>query len=480
MNLRRLVGGSLLGVYLTFPAVARAADEPTIPQDPQRQEQRFRDMLAWNRRTLIGAYEKVGKKDPRWDKPAREALDAAARNFSHTIDPQTYLWDIHNATQTAIGFGCDDPLILYLHARSFHKNVRATAEEIDRCHTAAATGMKNSAYPPFRRAIALSKAGTHAVGAKGAYTEERFNAAERLFETALGLLPLSAAEDERTPDLEHHWLQIALEALQGYRLTGGDDLAAFEKVDAALAKSPALKVVRLQVKGEFYVNFAWQARGNGFADTVTKEGQTKFEQRLGVARQALEEAWEVEPNNPRTAARMITVEKGLSRGRDEMEKWFQRAMSADGNNINACRAKLDWLDPKWNGSEEEMLAFGKACRETGNWRMGITLLAAEARHRAMARLSTDAAKSAYMRTAVVWDDFHSVYSEYVKHYPLDYAARSRYAAYCYLCGRYEESNRQFLVVGENLWWGEGFPENVMKRTRAYVARAVQQPDQLAK
>src|SRR5439155_18612823 len=106
-----------------------------IPQDPVRQEQRFRDMLEWNRRTLGGAYEKVGKKDPKWDKHAREALDAAARSFSHTVDPQTYIWDIHNATQQAIGAGCDDPLILYLHARTFHSNSKVTSAELDRCWT---------------------------------------------------------------------------------------------------------------------------------------------------------------------------------------------------------------------------------------------------------------------------------------------------------------------------------------------------------
>jgi hypothetical protein len=105
----------LAAALLAIPTIRCRAGEVSIPQDPQRQEQRFREMLAWNSRTLGGAYEKVGKKDPRWDKYAREALDAAARNFSHVIDPQTYLWDIQRATQNAVALGCDDPLILYLH-----------------------------------------------------------------------------------------------------------------------------------------------------------------------------------------------------------------------------------------------------------------------------------------------------------------------------------------------------------------------------
>ena len=57
-----------------------------------------------------------------------------------------------------------------------------------------------------------------------------------------------------------------------------------------------------------------------------------------------------------------------------MELWFDRAMKADGDDRYACLTKLDWLDPKWHGTAEEMLAFGRACRDTKNWRTGITLL----------------------------------------------------------------------------------------------------------
>ena len=76
----------LAGLLLTTGS-ARADEGPPIPQNPARQQQRYRDMFAWNQRTLGGAYDRVGKKDPRWDKPAREALDVAARLFSHAVDP---------------------------------------------------------------------------------------------------------------------------------------------------------------------------------------------------------------------------------------------------------------------------------------------------------------------------------------------------------------------------------------------------------
>ena len=50
-----------------------------------------------------------------------------------------------------------------------------------------------------------------------------------------------------------------------------------------------------------------------------------------------------------------------------MEEWFRRAMKADPGNYSACSSKLYYLEPKWHGSEEEMLAFGASAwrRRTG-------------------------------------------------------------------------------------------------------------------
>lgn len=41
------------------------ADDKPIPQDIVRMEKRRRELLEWNRRTLQGAYDKIGKKDPK-------------------------------------------------------------------------------------------------------------------------------------------------------------------------------------------------------------------------------------------------------------------------------------------------------------------------------------------------------------------------------------------------------------------------------
>ena len=183
--MRYLISAMLAGLFLAVPAATLSAE---IPQDPERQEQRRRDMLAWNRRTLGDAYEKVGKKDPRWDDRARKTLDLAARVFSNVLEPDTDWVHVHNAADQAILFGCDDPLILYLHARASFGLCDPGPKELDRRYSGAAKAMEGSNYPPFRRCVALYKAAQQKLAKANPVQTDR-QEAERLIATALDLLP---------------------------------------------------------------------------------------------------------------------------------------------------------------------------------------------------------------------------------------------------------------------------------------------------
>jgi hypothetical protein len=167
---------------------------------------------------------------------------------------------------------------------------------------------------------------------------------------------------------------------------------------------------------------------------------------------------------------MLEIEKGIGGDRATMELWFDRAMKADGDDRTACFSKLDWLDPKWHGSEEEMLAFGRACRDTKNWRTGITLLVADAHRRIACRLGGKQVE--YMSLPTVWADIQPVYDEYLKHHPNDDVARSKFATFCYLGRHYREAQAQYVALGDRLTpWSEMpyVPFEDMKRNRSRTA-----------
>jgi hypothetical protein len=459
-------------------AVELVGDDKPIPQDTTRMEKRSRELLEWNRRTLQGAYDQIGKKDPRWDKPAREAMDLAARMFSKQVDPVISPAEIYRPAKAAIDAGCDDPLLVYLYNRSLVGPNDPGAEEMARRLRASAKALGSSHYPVLRRAVPLELAGTYALYAKSP-TDVALKEAERDFDAALALLPESVATDERTEFWEDRWFDTIIDIIRGYRKLGVDAKKAYERVDAKLANVPELKVLRLQIRGYFWYYYGWEARTTAFAPQVPAGGFEAFEERVGEAEKAFNEAWRLRPDDARTAEHLLEIEKVIGGDRATMELWFDRTMKADGNRATACWTKLDWLDPKWHGTAEEMLAFGRACRAMKNWRAGITLLVVDAHFRYSNLLGLGPAEwSKYLGSPEVWSEIQSVYDEYLTHYPADDVARSKYAALGYLAAHYPEAHAQFKALGDRLttWpYFPNFPLESLKRMRDQTARIVAGP-----
>lgn len=475
--MRQLILAVFAGLFLAASAVAADGEDRPIPQDPQWNKMRETVTLPWNRKTLVEAYNKVGKKDPRWDKPAREALEAAARYFTPHVNQSVKVEEIYTPAKKAVDAGCDDPLILYLYARSAYTPNYPGPKVLEQRYLAAANGMKRSSYPPLRRSAALQKAAEVMAYRKDLTPQERQDAIH-LLDRALALLPVSLKQDERNLDTDSHQSEMPMQVVETLRKLNGDYQAAFDHVDERLAKIPdlkekrlqtILKAIRLQTRGIFLIRSGWEARGSGFANTVTEEGWKTFHERLTEARKVLHESWELKPNDYRTANFMLMVEKAIGGDRDEMEKWFERAMKAFPMNKKACEQKLDWLDPKWHGNLEDLMAFGRACRDTKNWEAGITLQLADAHFRASQHLDKEE-KTRYLRSQEVRGDIQKVYEEYLKHYPGDNEERSRYAAYCYVCGLYTESDKQFKILGDDFHYFFQWPKKWMEQVRAYVAQ----------
>jgi hypothetical protein len=198
-------------------------------------------------------------------------------------------------------------------------------------------------------------------------------------------------------------------------------------------------------KGAQYVKYAWDARGIGMANTVKDEGWKLMAERLKVAQEALEHAYALDPTDPRAPTEMLAVELGQGEGRDRMESWWKRAMEANPDNYQACTSKLYYLEPKWYGSAEAMLAFGRECLKEGNWEGRIPFVLRDA-HWTLAGYAKD--RDAYFARPEVWQDIRSVYEPYLARHPESAFDRSYYAYYATLCGQWGEARKQFEVLGD--------------------------------
>jgi len=372
--------------------------------------------------------------------------------------------------------GCDDPLILYLYARSSFNEHFPGTEEVERRYTKAARALKDSQYPAFRRASALLRAGIAKATAKKPSQQSKEEAGQML-DQAVALLPKSLDEEKPNPELEDGWFNGLKEIVGGHRRLGSSKEASIDRVERLLSKDKRTEQARLRLKGYFLLSDGWEARGIGLAETVTEEGSRIFRAKLTEARKTLEQAWNAKPGDYRTATIMLTVQKGIGGGdRAEMEKWFPRAMAANGDNREACLNKLDWLDPKWYGDPESLLAFGQACRDTKNVNSGIPLLLADAHFRISRHMAKEQ-RLEYLTNPAVWNDIKSVYEPYLKLVPSDSLQRARYAALCTMCLHYAEAKEQFNIVGNHLFGSDDFPLDWLKQLRDFVSK---QPDDIKK
>ena len=179
-----------------LPDLENVENNVPIRQDTASIQKRRREFLEWNRRTLTDAYDKVGKKDPKWDKLAHEALEHAARLFSLQLDPPVRMAEIYRPSKAAVDAGCDDPLVVCLLNRSARGKNYPGQEEMIRRMKVSGKALQASQYPAIRRAIALELAGTHALSVKNPSDADK-KEAEAFFDASLALLPESAKSDER-------------------------------------------------------------------------------------------------------------------------------------------------------------------------------------------------------------------------------------------------------------------------------------------
>lgn len=113
------------------------------------------------------------------------------------------------------------------------------------------------------------------------------------------------------------------------------------------------------LRARYHLEAGWDARGTGYADTVSAAQWKVFDRELALAKMAFEEAWELHPH-PYCGAQLISISKNHQNDR-ETRLWFEKTLSVRADYDLAYLNYLDSLMPRWGGSNEETKAFGKAC-----------------------------------------------------------------------------------------------------------------------
>jgi hypothetical protein len=314
------------------------------------------EQLAYNLKTTVAAYEKIGRKNPRWDGNAERALTTFAQVRSSTNRAISELTEELRRTLPPLDEEkCDDPLIRYLFTRFVFADAHSTSETAHALEAVAAS-MQESQYPDIRKFYATMWA-YRLVQQAQPQRQETTN----LLGKATSYLA-AALKEEAMP---------AREADEGCDFLMSTPWWAeptrwncYRTLESALTNRFKNTSLALLAKGRAYLSYAWEARGIGYADTVADKGWQLMSERLNVAADALEAAWKLDPHDTRICREMMRVELGQGKGRDRLETWFQRGMQLDPGNSDLCNEKLEYLRPRWYGSIEAMIRFGWNARPT--------------------------------------------------------------------------------------------------------------------
>ncbi len=446
--------GTTAGADKTEAGTASA--RPSLSSaDQKRREAR----LKWNLATLVGDYEKKGVRDPKWNQDAITALKLLAK--ARAYGPQEvsgFPEDVGTASRAAVEAGCTDPLIRYVYAR-FGLPTRDT-NEIAAFFKEVSWSLASSEYSSLRKFYGGLRAAEAQYRISGYFGSGNQGSVEawKLFRFAHQQLDKfltdKTAPVEEVDDACHEYFHLA------GRITG-DLQAVFGTTEAALLANWSKASVAHLIRGEFYVQYAWVNRGSGFANTVTPEGWKGFQERLAVGEEALAQAWKLNPQDARIANTMLDLELGQGKGRGRMEQWFQRAMDKHPDNYDACSKKLYYLEPKWYGSAEEMLRFGRECVDSETWIGYVPLVLREA-HDSLAIYVEKDKRSAYWKQPEVWPDLKASFEKFFQLNPDATRWRHNYARYAYWCEQWDDLNEQLKLLGEINYEFFGGPDEFEK------------------
>lgn len=110
--------------------------------------------------------------------------------------------------------------------------------------------------------------------------------------------------------------------------------------------------------------YAWQARGTGFAHTVTDEGWKLMGERLAKAETLLLEARKTGRMCPQWFSVMQTVALGQGWDRDRYEALFTEAVAFQPAYESFSMQKAYWLLPRWYGGTGEWERFASEAART--------------------------------------------------------------------------------------------------------------------
>lgn len=155
---------------------------------------------------------------------------------------------------------------------------------------------------------------------------------------------------------------------------GVDWNKAFGRIQELKKNYPRGGFVAL-AEASYWINYAWNARGEGYASSVTPDGWKLFQQRMEKAEKTLIESKPYASSLPGWYEQMILVQSTLHRSELERDKTFLEGAQKFKTFFPIYFTMIGYLTPKWGGSWETIDNFVKWSVDNTRSELGDTLYA---------------------------------------------------------------------------------------------------------
>lgn len=436
-------------ICVAISALALGAAHSATPAESPASSSAWSEerLLSWHYEMLVNGYLQHGQRDVKWDAAATNALGRFAAIRAGVLDgTSSEASAITNFTAEALRQQCMDPMIRYLHRRRGGQRMPGTTNMIE-----IADDLATTRYDPLLKSYAYLRAfrRLHPEGSTNPVPHEAGRARHLAFANFYDVL-----NEPNLPGIE--FLDLA-EPLGNLLWNTNLVEQYWPPIEEAITNRLMGMAEAQYVLGDKYVDFAWLARGGGWANTVSEGGWKLFGERLERGEAALRSSWHLSPTLAQVPRRMIWVCIGLGHPRPEMERWFRRGQELSSGWYDLYQGKSQYLMPKWHGSRREVVQFGRACLTDTNAVGRPRLMIVDIHEELERYFREDDPKTgrrsqqvdlSYYRDPAVWKDIRSAFEIFFREAPEATGWHHNFALHAWRAQDWKVLNEQIPLLGE--------------------------------
>ena len=206
------------------------------------------------------------------------------------------------------------------------------------------------------------------------------------------------------------------------------------------------------LRGMAHIEYAWDARGHGWASEVTEEGWQGFRSELKKAKKILTDTEAITKDDPHVYTALLTICRGESAPPKESEEIFLKGTSIVKDYDSLYSKRTCDLLPRWGGRPGEVKAFAERAVDTTRDIRGEAMYAVVA-----AAACTYVGGEEFAAYGFEWSRLNEAFGDMLEQFP-----ESTYYlnAYCLIACYYdvETARALFESIGnqwdKDVWYSE--------------------------